>query len=219
MRASLPRPPHLKSIRIGDLPDGDPSYLEENTDLESVAYRGINTDALDLGVGSSINTCKFSDITADEFSVDSSRVVETLFEGVSFPSLRAGRATFRDVEFEASRLGSVDAFDTSMRSVRFRDCRINFINLRGAKLADVVFQDCVIDEIDIAQGEATRIAFPGTRLGKLSVHRTNVKDFDLRGAELGGVTGWASLAGAVVSEEQVTYLAPQMAAELGLRIS
>lgn len=213
-----PKPPRLRPFRPGALADGDLELLQQTTDLESMRYAGLRLDTLDIGVGSVVNVCEFDDVMVDELSLDNSRAVETRFHQLSAPSLRLSRTVLRDVEFVGSRLGAIDAFDLDARSVHFRSCRISFLNLRGAKLSDVAFTDCVIDEIDIAQGDARRVAFPGTRIGVLSLHATKVGDFDLRGAELMSVRGWPSLAGAVVSEEQVTFLAPQLAAELGLRI-
>lgn len=220
MRASDgPKPPQLRALEFGELPDGPPLYLEPNTDIDGLSYAGIRAEQLDLGKGSVVNASLFTDVAVDELVLASSRVVDTRFEQTAAPVVSSARAAWRDVEFDGGRLGAVEAFDLDARAVHFRGCRINYLNLRGSKLLDLCFTDCIIDELDLLQADARRVAFPGSRVGSLTVHDSKVADFDLRGADLASVSGWTWLAGATMSEEQLTFLGPQIAAELRIRIA
>lgn len=219
MRASDgPKPPQLRPLSLGELSQGSRALLEPNTDIYGVRYADIREDRLDLGKGSVVNGSHFSDVVVDEFVVASSRLVETRFEQTAAPVVKAARSAWRDVEFDGGRLGAIEAFDLDGRAVHFRGCRISYLNLRGSKLLDFSFTDCIIDELDLLQADARRFAFPGSRIGSLTVHNSKVADFDLRGAELSSVSGWTSLAGATLTEEQLMLLAPQMAAELKIRV-
>lgn len=213
-----PKPPRRRPFRPAALADGDLALLEPTTDLESLRYAGLRLEKLDIGIGSVVNGCEFDDVAADELSLDNSRAVETRFHQLGVPSLRMARTILRDVEFDASRLGAVEAYDLDAQTVHFIGCRISYLNLRGSKLLDFTFTDCVIEDIDLAQVNARRFAFPNTRIQALTLHNTTVADFDLRGAELESVRGWASLRGATVTADQLAHLAPQMAVEMGLRV-
>ena len=69
---------------------------------------------------------------------------------------------------------------------------------RTANLRSVGFVDCSIDELNVAGA--------------------TLSDVDLSGATLHKLIGVESLRGAIVSEAQLTDLAPILAAELGLEV-
>ncbi|MCC2594202.1 pentapeptide repeat-containing protein [Tessaracoccus sp. OS52] len=213
-----PKPPQLRAVDFGTLTEGQARSLEPNADLFAHRWAGLRTTKLDLGKGSVVNGCEFDDVVVDELTLASSRFVDTRFHLLAVPVLRMARSALRDVEFDGCRLGAVEAFDLDAKAVHFRNCRISYLNLRGSKLLDVAFTDCIVDELDLLQADAKRIAFAGSRVGSLAVHNSKVADFDLRGAELSAVSGWVSLAGATLSEDQLMFLAPQIAAELGIRV-
>ncbi|HWD63259.1 MAG TPA: pentapeptide repeat-containing protein, partial [Humibacter sp.] len=74
------------------------------------------------------------------------------------------------------------------------------------------------DELDLGDATATRVAFERCSIDTLEVSHARMTDVDLRGADLGGVRGVASLRGAVVSFEQLMGLAPALADGVGLRV-
>lgn len=220
MRASdAPRPPQLRALSFGELSEGSRSLLEPNTDIYGLRYADIRAERLDLGKGSVVNGSLFSDVVVDELVFASSRLVETRFQQTAAPVVKSARAAWRDVEFDGGRLGAIEAFDLDARAVHFKGCRISYLNLRGSKLLDFCFTDCVIDELDLLQADAKRVSFPGSRIGSLTVHNSKVADFDLRRAELSSVSGWTWLGGATMSEDQLMFLAPQIAAELKIRLA
>jgi hypothetical protein len=60
------------------------------------------------------------------------------------------------------------------------------------------------------------VSLAGCRIGQLTLTDARLEDVDLRGAELAVLTGLDGLRGAVVDQEQLTLLAPLLAAHLGL---
>lgn len=210
--------PQIDPVVLGDLGEGDPDDLEPNTDLQGVRFRRIGEGRIDLGGGSVIAHCEFSEVTADELSLASSRVEESRFTQLGVPVLKAARSNLRHVTVEAARLGAIEAYEANWKSVHFRGCKIDYLNLRGAETLDLLFTDCVIGELDLVQARTRRVRLAGTRLGNLTVHGSTLVDFDLRDAELARVTGVGELKGAVVSPLQLVWLAPALAAEFGIRV-
>ncbi len=210
--------PRIDPLVLENLFDGESTLLEAGADLDALRFVGVRDELVDIS-RSTIMGCEFEDVVADEFSVATSRVAETRFRQVGVPFLRMARSILRDVEFDGGRLGAVEAYDVQCKAVRFRGCRLNYLNMRGSKMNDVAFTDCEIDELDLGQATAERLGFEGTRIGTLSLHGGTFKDVDLRGAVLEVVNGAASLRGMTISPEQLTGLAPQLAAEFGIRVA
>ncbi|MEO7588732.1 MAG: pentapeptide repeat-containing protein [Arachnia sp.] len=209
--------PRLDPLVLENLFDGEPDLLAHGADLDALRFAGIRSEKVDIK-GSTTMGCEFDDVVADEFNVATARVADTRFRQCGVPLFRMARSVVRDVEFDGSRLGAVEAYDAQFRSVKFTGCRLNYLNLRGSKLTDVAFADCQIDELDLGQAAAQRVSFTGTRIGILSLHGGTLTDVDLRGASLEVVNGAASLRGATISLAQLTGLAPQLAAEFGILV-
>jgi uncharacterized protein YjbI with pentapeptide repeats len=212
----VPKPPRIDPLRLDDLADGDPDDLSPRADLEATAYADLALPALALR-DARLDAVRLSQVAADEADLRGVRLSEVDLDQVSLPVVRAARGDWRDVRV-SGRLGSVEAYETQWRGVRFVGCKLSYLNLRGAELLDVGFTDCVIDELDLMGATATRIAFTGCRVTHLSVQDATLTDVDLRGADLEVVDGLAGLRGATVSDDQLTRLAPLLAAHLGIMV-
>jgi uncharacterized protein YjbI with pentapeptide repeats len=128
------------------------------------------------------------------------------------------RSSWRSVVVSASRLGVVEAYESGWRSVLVEECKIGYLNARGSRWTDVTLQDCTVDELDLGGAELRRVSLPGCRIGTLHVAGATLHDVDLRQTSLQVIDGLAGLAGAWVSEAQLTELAPLLAAHLGVRV-
>ena len=62
------------------------------------------------------------------------------------------------------------------------------------------------------------MTFEDCRVGRLDVTRAQLRQVDLRGAELAAVDGTAGLKGATISEQQLLELAGAFADHLGLTV-
>ncbi|WP_028644243.1 pentapeptide repeat-containing protein [Nocardioides sp. URHA0020] len=209
--------PVVARLRLGDLSDGDPvADLVRSADLESVRYTDVLVERLELG-GARLDGVRLTRVTADEADLKGARLTEVDLDQVSVPVVRAARGQWRDVQV-SGRLGSVEAYESQWRSVHFVGCKLSYLNLRGAELLDVLFTDCVIEELDLVGAAATRVALVDTRVASLDVQGARLGDVDLRRATFDAVDGLVGLRGATLSSDQLTRLAPLLAAELGLRI-
>lgn len=210
--------PRIDPLVLGSLSDAKLDVLEQGADLDSLRFTGVRAPRVNLG-GSTVMGCEFQDVwVTEEFGVATSSLVEVRFRQLGAPLVRLARSSMREVEFDGGRLGAVEAYDVQCRAVRFSSCRVNYLNLRGAQLFDVEFDNCHIDELDLVHATAQRVHFTQCRVGDLSLHGGTFTDVDLRGAELAGVDGPASLRGVTISAEQLALLAPQLADELGILV-
>lgn len=203
--------------RLSGLSEGD-SAMFDREEYEAVAYADIARDMWEVGVGTTIDGCRFSGLDLGSWTLRGARVVESAFDGVDVPALSAARATLRDVEIRDSRFGSIEAYDGAWRGIRLTRCRLGYVNLRATELLDVAFEDCTIDEMDLLDATARRVAFPGSRIGTLNVGGARLTDVDLRGAQLREVVGMAGLRGATISPEQLQLMAPALAELAGIRL-
>ena len=209
--------PRIDPLVLENLFDGEVDILRPGADLDALRFAGVRSGKVDIS-GSTTMGCEFDDVVADEFSIATSQVAEVRFRQFGVPLFRMARSVLREVEFDGGRLGAVEAYDLSCRAVHFTSCKLNYLNLRGSTLRDVAFTDCQIDELDLGQATAERMRFSGSRIGVLSLHGGTFTDVDLRGAVLEVVNGATSLKGVTISPEQLTGLAPQLAAEFGIRV-
>lgn len=61
--------------------------------------------------------------------------------------------------------------------------------------------------------------FTDCTVGTLQASGARLKDIDLRGARMNRIVGLAGLKGALISQEQLSDLAPSLADHLGLVVS
>ncbi|GAB3239659.1 pentapeptide repeat-containing protein [Kineosporia babensis] len=207
--------PRISEIRLPGLEVGHADDLARGARIDGLAFQGVQTEAVDLS-NAVVMECSFTDVAADEADLRSTRLRDTVVAQSRFPSLRAGRGDWRDVRVEGARIGSAEMYENSWSSVHFVDCKITYLNLRAARLRDVAFTRCTIEELDLADAVAECVAFVKSSVQILDVQRAELKEVDLRGAELHRITGLSQLSGTTVSSVQLQQLAPLLAADFGM---
>ena len=208
--------------RPGDvhLPDLTPftGDLEPEGDYDGVELRGR-----DLTGQSADNArfleCRIVGCVLDDANLQRAQLAETVLEEVRAHTLRAIESGWRDVALTSCRLGAVTAYGSQLTRVRISGGKLDYLNLREATLTDVVLEDCTIGELDLVGAKLTRVTFEGCRVAVLDVTRAALTGVDLRGAELSGLHGLASLRGATITSGQLLDLAPALAEHLGLTIA
>ncbi|MBD8205675.1 pentapeptide repeat-containing protein [Microbacterium sp. CFBP 8790] len=218
----MPKPPALVAPSfdrppLDDLDPGEPAALVPRAALEGLSFRDLRLDGLDLE-SAELTLCRIEGLRAPEVTLRYAHVSESALSGWDVPIVRSARTTWRDVEIEGSRTGSLEAYESTWNGVHFVNCRLGFVNLRGSHLQDVAFTDCTIDELDLGQSKLTRFAANGTRISQLIVEQATLQHTDLRGAELEGLAGLSALRGATISSMQVQQLAPLLAADRGITV-
>ena len=215
--AASPRPPVLTAPDLSRLRDGAADELAAGEMVEDL--RLAEADLSGAGLSAiSLLSCRFSEVFADDTDLTAARLVDCRLERLSSTYLHSPRSTWRAVELTGSRIGAWEIYDADLESVLIEDCRLGFANLAGTALRDVLIRSTRIDELDLSGIEAERVRFEDCRVGTLRLRGGSLSDVDLRGLEMRVVSGVSSLAGATISGEQLTELAPLLAQHLGLRV-
>lgn len=215
--AASPRPPVLTAPDLSRLRDGAADELAAGEMVEDL--RLAEADLSGVGLSAiSLLSCRFSEVFADDTDLTAARLVDCRLERLSSTYLHSPRSTWRAVELTGSRIGAWEIYDADLESVLIEDCRLGFANLAGTTLRDVLIRSTRIDELDLSGIEAERVRFEDCRVGTLRLRGGSLSDVDLRGLEMRVVSGVSSLAGATISGEQLTELAPLLAQHLGLRV-
>ncbi|GAA1146913.1 pentapeptide repeat-containing protein [Nesterenkonia lutea] len=207
--------PRLRVQRLGDLVGGSETELRLTGQADRITLEGVDLSGVDLS-GGRLTECLFRSVALTDADLAAASIVESRWERLSSPHLKAPRSTWRHVTIQDSRIGVAELYEAGLSGLVLRGCKLDLVNLRNAVLADVLFEDCTIGELDISGARANRVAFTGCTVGVLEAQEARLKDVDLRGARLSRIVGLAGLRGAVISEEQLMDLAPSLAGHLGL---
>lgn len=200
------------------LTDSDLLEVSAGSHVEAQRFTGTDIGGTDL-TGTDFSECEFIGISADQTQLRGGRISESHFDRLDAAVLLAARSVLRDVSVTASRLGSLEMYETTFNSVIIRDSKLGFVNLRGAELNNVIFQDCSIDELDLAGAKVNRLTFISTTIDTLDATNSTLRNVDLRGASLRQINGLAGLRGAIISSEQSLELAELFANHLGLQVT
>ncbi|MBD8702675.1 pentapeptide repeat-containing protein [Frigoribacterium sp. CFBP 13712] len=196
-----------------DHPSTDLPGPHDSRELER--YVGADLTDRDLE-GTSFSECVFESPRLGAARLRGARFVESVLSDSFAPELAASRSTWHDVRVERPRWGSAELFDADLRSVRIVGGKIDYLNLRGARLTDVVIEGCSIGELDLGGVTALRVALVDCRVGTLDVTRASLAHTDLRTTSFSRIDGLAGLSGATIDDDQLSMLAPVLAAHLGL---
>ncbi|MEV8267320.1 pentapeptide repeat-containing protein [Microbacterium sp. NPDC076911] len=208
-RVVAPVLPELESL-VG-------TELRPHTRYEAMNVAGADLSGMHLD-GLFFDECRLSKVKGMDVSLRGLTLTECLVDQIDLPVLTAGRSEVRGVQWQSSRIGSADLFDSSLQRVQFIDCRLGFVNLRGARLEDVRFTNCTIDELDLGAATAKRVEFVDTAVGSLDVTAAKLQAFDLRGADLSSITGVEYLRGAIINAHQLVQLSAAFAEHVGVSV-
>ncbi|SDN46390.1 hypothetical protein SAMN05216355_10498 [Actinomyces ruminicola] len=213
----LPRPPRARPIRPRGLEPADAVVLRAGGYADLARFSGVDISGVDLRVLELVE-CVLEDVRADRAHLEECRCAESRVDRLTASELHAQRSVWREVSWEASRVGAFECHDAQWRSVLLEDCRIGFLGLGRANLLDVRLRGCTVDTLDLTAATLTRVAFEDCRVGELRVRESRLMDVDLRGLALSQVDDAAGLRGAWVGADQLVELAPALAAHMGLRV-
>lgn len=183
------------AVRLGGVPS--------LTDLTDVTFRDCLVAGADLGeadlTGTRWENCTVRDLTAVH--------------------ARAARTGVRHVAASRVRVGVAELVDAKLSGVVLRGAKIGRLDLSRATVTDVLLEDVVIEDLDLDGARVTRLALRDARVGRLSLAGARIKDLDLRTCALSVVGPLTSLRGVTITPEQLTELAPALAAEAGLNVT
>ncbi|MEO5779014.1 pentapeptide repeat-containing protein [Arthrobacter sp. PAMC25284] len=218
--AGRPQPaaPRLAPVRLAELRDDASPDFRRGERYDGVRYTRASADGLELS-GMDFLECEFAGISFNETQLRGATFRDCVLAEVYAPVFTAARTVLRDVEVSNPRWGSAELYESGWQSVRIDGGKLDYLNLRGSTLTDVQISDCIINELDLGSCTATRVALKNCTIGTLDVSGAKLKDVDVRTTEFRVVSGLGSLAGLVIDDNQLTLLAPLLAAHLGVVVA
>ncbi|MFF2318974.1 pentapeptide repeat-containing protein [Arthrobacter sp. NPDC058097] len=216
--ASKVTPPRLVPVALEGLrEDGAPDFRRADR-YDGMRYSRADAEGLELS-GITFAECEFAGVSFNDAQLRGATFRDCVVEEAFAPVLNAPRSTMHDVVFSNPRWGSAEMYEGGWQSVRIDGGKIDYLNLRGSRLADVQISDCIISELDLGSATAARVALKNCTIGSLDLAGAKLKDFDLRGTDFRSISGLGSLAGVVIDEYQLGFLAPLLAAHLGVTVA
>lgn len=207
--------PKIRHFVLPELAAGLPGDLLDAGYIDALEFSSLSQDfAAD---GARFEDCAFTSLNAPTLSLRAARLIQCELNQVSAPVFQGTGVHLNDVRISHSRFGSADAADSTWDSVIVQNCKFGWLNLRGAKLRDVEFRNCQFDELDL--GEATRVRFTDCRTAVLAAHQAKLNSVELQGLDFASVDGIPGLRGASINSLQLSGLAEQLAAHVGLKIT
>ncbi|QEV18793.1 pentapeptide repeat-containing protein [Streptomyces alboniger] len=206
-------------VRLPPLRPFEGGELEPDGDYDGLEFGGLDLGAQDGG-GALFMDCALVGCGIGETRLSRARFVDSVLTEPRGVGTDLVEASMRDVEVVDARLGGVQLHGSVLERVVVRGGKLDYLNLRKARLRDVIFEGCVLVEPDFGLASLERVEFRDCVVRGADFSGVRMKDVDLRAAgELGIARGVGSLAGAVISPEQLIELAGGFAAEVGVRVA
>ncbi|WP_084078743.1 pentapeptide repeat-containing protein [Demequina sp. NBRC 110057] len=215
---TAPAAPRTVDVALGVLQRADEYDLDEGPRWEDLDLSRLSFEGRDL-TASAFSGCDLTGVDLDGVPARRLDVTECVIEAVSPAMLDAPDSRWVRSAVTRSRIGAATLHGSTWDQVTVIGCKVGFLNLRGARLTDVRFVDCVLDDLDLMGAALERVAFEGCTTRMLTAHNSRLTDVDLRGLEFHGIDAAAGLAGATITEQQLTDLAPLLAAEAGVEVA
>ncbi|WP_144018578.1 pentapeptide repeat-containing protein [Demequina sp. NBRC 110051] len=214
---SEPAAPRTVEVALGVLVRADAYDLDEGPRWEDMDLSGLSWAGRDL-TAMAFSGCDLTAVDLDGVQARRLDVTDCVVDRWSPSVLDAPDSRWARTAIAHSRIGAATAHGSVWDQVTVTGCKVGFFNLRSARLTDVRFVDCVFDDLDLMDAALERVAFEGCTARSLTVRGARHTDTDLRGLDFHGIDETAGLGGATISEQQLSDLAPVMAAAAGIRV-
>ena len=127
--------------------------------------------------------------------------------------------SFLRVEFRNCRMAGLVLVNGKFRHVRLIDCKLDESNLRFVDAEHVVWEGCSLAGADFMEASLAKTRFDGCDLRAASFAKASMRGVRLGGSRIDGIVGAGSMAGVVVSSDQVLPLALSLLGEFDIEIS
>lgn len=159
-----------------------------------------------------------TDGTLSESEFDPLELTDVRMSGIDLSNARWNTVTARRVEWLHCRAMGWQLSFAQITDVYLEGCRLDYSVIEVGNVKGLlVFSGCSFTDA-IIRGDLSRAVFTDCEFNGAEFDPTNAKGCDLRGSSLAGARGLLNLYGAWLDQEQVTAVAPTLAAEAGLRV-
>ncbi|WP_157166448.1 pentapeptide repeat-containing protein [Streptomyces typhae] len=182
--------------------------------LAEFQYGDADLRDLDL-VDAHLLDGRITGLKARRTRLEKLRVDSVEFIGCDLPSLwwsdsKISRAAFRDCRFMGATLE-----DITLDNVLFEDCKFDYSSLaRVRATGPVIFSGCSLRETTFIAADLGAVLIDDCDLRLTEFEGGQCRGLDLRGNDLSGLRGLASLKQVVIGRSQTLQLAEALTAEL-----
>ena len=203
-------PEHLDFARVDDGP-------LSGRRLEEVALEGCALsarDAHDLRFDSvRLHETDLSGLAARGFTIRDGVVTNG-----SWSNIQAVEGTLMRLEATGVRATGANFSEATLSDVLFSNCRLDLALFRFAKLDRVVFEGCRIEDADFYGATLTSVVVEHCFLTNADFDRATFSRCEIRGGDLSGLKGIASLRGVRMGLPEVMQIAPLLADAHGIAV-
>lgn len=179
----------------------------ENVTVSNLRLKGLAIEE------SLIHKTDFSQTHIEKFETKDCRFKECDMTATSFAN-----SSWHVAEVIGARCSGIQLQTSKLKNVLFKGCKLELANFRFSTLENVIFEDCMINDLDFYSATLKNVAFSGSSIENISFAGARLKNVDLSDAQIMSVKNTTGLKGATISYEQLTFLAPYFAQELGMII-
>jgi uncharacterized protein YjbI with pentapeptide repeats len=207
MNVALPSLPKnldtLKNLR---------SLIGKDEALSAAIIRNENINGLRMRAFSA-NELRLEKIDASQATLEKTDFSDVELFNCDLIATKMPESSWRRVLIDSSRCSGIQLQASMLKDVTFINCKLNVANFRFSKLKHISFRGCTLDEADFYAAELESVDFENCNLDKTEFSNSKLKHVDLRSSEIAGISGIASLAGAIIDSMQLVSLAPLLASE------
>ncbi|MFZ2544472.1 MAG: pentapeptide repeat-containing protein [Candidatus Saccharimonadales bacterium] len=185
----------------------------ENERIENESFDQLSLKNFTI-IDSQIIKTDFSGTEIDGFGLKNTRFSDCNMTTAKFPD-----ASWHVVELLNSRCSGIQLNVGILKDVLFKGCKLDLSNFRFAKLTNVIFDGCVINEMDFYNAELKNVQFINCEIDRVEFSNSKLHNVDFTESQIITIKGISSLKGAIISNEQLIYLAPYLASQFGIKIS
>lgn len=210
-RAALP------NLDVADL--DDVSTLENRLGtLKEFRLAGAVLRSLEIS-GQRLVTGQVSGLRVERAKLGDLRMDSVDFTGCDLSQAAFTGGKWSRVRFTDSKILAGQFHNLTVEDVIFDHCKLDFAAFQVVTAkGPVIFRDCSLEEAWFTGCDLSKAAFDDCRLSATAFEHTTCKGTDLRGNDLSGIRGIASLRQAAIEPAQVIQLGHALVADLELRL-
>ena len=146
-------------------------------------------------------------------------MVNSQFESCSLITSDCSDSNWHSSELINCRASGLQLQSSIQKNVHFKNCKLDLANMRFAKLTNVTFESCVVTGMDFYNAALKDVTFLDCVIEDIEFSGAKLHNVDISPSHIVSLKGIHYLKGAVINNEQLIYLAPLFAQEIGITVS
>jgi uncharacterized protein YjbI with pentapeptide repeats len=155
----------------------------------------------------------FSELNVTRFDIH-----DCEFKGCTFTAAKFPESTWNRISISGTRCSGLQITNGIIKNVEFKNSKLEIVNFRFSQLENVYFEGCALDDVDFYEARLKNVEFVNCTINKVTFAKAKMVNVDISQSAVEGINGINSLRGVTMSHDQLLQLAPEFAAEAGIKI-